>query len=95
MDKTNSWINLGGVQLIPTAATSLHESAIEAHSIRESPLTTLTPSFEVKPNHAGIRNLHSSSSSTYACKRSYYFTDCNYIDQANNAYLVSLKQTNS
>ena len=36
-------INLGGVQLIPIATTLLPDLAIEPHSIKESPLTTLTP----------------------------------------------------
>lgn len=57
------WINLGGVQLIPTATTLLHDSATEAHSRRESPLTTLMPSLELKENHAGSCMFSSSKSS--------------------------------
>lgn len=56
-------MNLGGVQLIPTATTFLHDSAIETHSTKESPLTTLTPSLELKANHAGTVMLSSSKSS--------------------------------
>lgn len=56
-------INLGGVQLIPTETTRLQDSAIEAHSSKESPLTTLTPSFELKENQAGIFMFSSSKSS--------------------------------
>lgn len=66
MESISPWINLGGVQFIPTAQTLAHLSAIVAHSINESPLTTWTPSFELKENHAGICMLHSSRSSTYA-----------------------------
>lgn len=40
IERTRLCINLGGVQLIPIATTFLHELAIEAHSIKESPLTT-------------------------------------------------------
>ena len=68
IESISPWINLGGVQLIPTATTLLHELAIEAHSINESPLTTFTPSFELKENQAGIFILFSSRSSAYACK---------------------------
>lgn len=53
--------------MIPTATTCLHESAIEAHSDMESPLTTLVPSLELKENQAGIFMFSSSSSSAYAC----------------------------
>lgn len=67
-------MNLGGVQFIPTAMTFLHESAIEAHSIIESPLTTLTPSFELKENHARVFMLSSSRSSAYACEVKKDFT---------------------
>jgi hypothetical protein len=66
MESINPWMNLGGVQFIPTAPSFRHLSAIVAHSIRESPLTILTPSFELKENHAGIFMLHSSRSSAYA-----------------------------
>lgn len=52
--------------MIPTATTCLHESAIDAHSCIESPLTTLVPSLELKENHAGIFKSSSSRSSTYA-----------------------------
>lgn len=68
MERINPWMNLGGVQFIPTATTFLHESAIETHSVNESPLTTLTPSFELKENQAGMLILSSSRSSAYACQ---------------------------
>lgn len=55
------------MQLIPTATTFLHESAMEAHSNIESPLTALIPSFEAKENQAGISIPSSSRSSAYAC----------------------------
>lgn len=67
-------MNLGGVQFIPTAMTFLHASAIEAHSTIESPLTTLTPSFELKENQAGVFMLPSSRSSAYACEVKKDFT---------------------
>lgn len=54
IDNISSWINRGGVQLIPTKTTFLHDSATDAHSRMESPLTTLTPFLELKQNHAGI-----------------------------------------
>ena len=63
IDDISPWINLGGVQLIPTATTFLHDSAIEAHSRIESPLTTLMPSLELNENHAGIFTFSSSKSS--------------------------------
>lgn len=66
MERISPWINLGGVQLIPTAATCLQESAMDAHSNIESPLTTFIPSLELKENHAGIFMASSSSSSAYA-----------------------------
>jgi hypothetical protein len=69
IDVISPWINLGGVQLIPTATTCLHESAMEAHSEIGSPLTTLTPSLELKENHAGISMPSSSRSSAYACNK--------------------------
>uniref|UniRef100_A0A7C9CF36 Uncharacterized protein n=1 Tax=Opuntia streptacantha TaxID=393608 RepID=A0A7C9CF36_OPUST len=65
-DRMSPWINLGGEQLIPTAATFLQESAMAAHSNRESPLLTFFPSFDVKENHAGILMSSSSRSSAYA-----------------------------
>lgn len=37
MERINPRINLGGVQLIPTATTLLQDSAIETHSNKESP----------------------------------------------------------
>lgn len=66
MDKIRSDMNLGGVQFIPTATTFLHDSAMAAHSNKESPLTTLIPSLELKDNHAGICMSSSSSSWTKA-----------------------------
>lgn len=39
MESIRPWINLGGVQFIPTAPTFEHPLAIVAHSINESPLT--------------------------------------------------------
>lgn len=64
----NPPMNLGGVQLIPTETTFLHESAIAAHSDKESPLTTFTPSLELNANHAGIL-MPSSRSSQNACSK--------------------------
>jgi hypothetical protein len=52
--------------LIPTATAFLHDSAMEAHSSKESPLTTLMPSLELKENHAGIFMSSSSKSLAYA-----------------------------
>lgn len=60
-------MNLGGVQLIPTATTFLQDSAMDAHSRMESPLTTFTPSLELKENHAGIFMSSSSKISAKAC----------------------------
>jgi len=56
-------MNLGAVQLTPTATTCGHESAIEAHSKIESPLATLFSSLQEKENHAGISIPSSSKSS--------------------------------
>jgi len=66
MDRIRSRINLGGVQLIPTAKTFSHDSPIAAHSDKESPLTTFTPSLELKDNQAGVFMSSSLRSSTKA-----------------------------
>lgn len=63
MEEMRPWMNLGAVQLTPTAATCSHESATEAHSKIESPLTTLLSSLQLKENHAGISMPSSSRSS--------------------------------
>ena len=55
------------MQFIPTATTCEQASAIEEQSSKESPLTTLTPSFELKENQAGIFTSPSSRISAYAC----------------------------
>lgn len=62
-DNISPCINLGGVQLIPTATTLLQDSATEPHSSKESPLTTWIPSLELNENQAGIFMFSSSRSS--------------------------------
>lgn len=62
IDCTSPWMYLGGVQLIPTLTTCGHESAIEAQSSIESPLTAFIPSLELKENQAGTLMFSSSTS---------------------------------
>jgi hypothetical protein len=63
MARIRPWISLGAVQLTPTAATLLQESATAAQWVMGSPLAALAPSLEVKENQAGIRMSFSSRSS--------------------------------
>lgn len=59
-------MNLGAVQLIPTATTCSQESAMEAHSSIGSPFTKFAPSLQEKENQAGMLMPSSSRSSAYA-----------------------------
>ena len=66
IDRTSPSIYLGAVQLIPTATTRSHESAIAAQSEIGSPLTTLIPSLELKENQVGTFMFSSSRILVYS-----------------------------
>ena len=66
IDWTSPSIYLGAVQLIPTATTRSHKSAIAVQFDIGSPLTTLIPSLELKENQVGTFMFSSSRILVYS-----------------------------